>query len=136
MRNERAVPSPDRHPESDALSEHPFDSVADASDFLFSGTMAALCYWASICLLAIAGAYLVQWQFSHVDLTLAPPDDPFGIRTPPWLVLMAAPVGVALSLMHAVSRALRGTRHWRMVLSAASLITVLACGRLLDAWPW
>ena len=136
MRNERAVPSPDRHSESDALSEHPFDSGADASGFLFPGTMAALCYWASICLLAIAGAYLVRWQFSHVDLTLAPPDDPFGIRTPPWLVLMAAPVGVGLSLMHAASRALRGTRHWRMVLSAASLITVLACGRLLDAWPW
>jgi hypothetical protein len=49
---------------------------------------------------------------------------------------MAAPVGVGLSLIHAVSRALRGTRHWRMVLSAASLITVLACGRLLNAWPW
>jgi hypothetical protein len=103
---------------------------------LFSETMASLCYWISIGLLAISGAYLIRWQFTHVDVNLAPLDDPFGVRTPPWLVLMAAPVGVGLSLLHAVSRALRGTRHWRMVLSAASLITVLACGRLLNAWPW
>jgi hypothetical protein len=136
MRNERPKHSEDRRPESDAPTEHLFGSGADAHDFLFSGTMAALCYWGSICLLAIAGAYLIRWQFTHVDLNFASPDDPFGVRTPPWLVLMAAPVGVGVSLIHAISRALRGTRHWRMVLSAASLITLLACGRLLNAWPW
>jgi hypothetical protein len=136
MCNERPKHSQDLRPESEAPSERLFGSGADAHDFLFSGTMAALCYWASICLLAIAGAYLIRWQFTHVDLNFASPDDPFGVRTPPWLVLMAAPVGVGLSLIHAISRALRGTRHWRMVLSAASLITLLACGRLLNAWPW
>jgi hypothetical protein len=136
MCKERRMSSRDRYIAGGAPTESSPGPVSFAQEFLFSETMASLCYWISICLLAIAGAYLIRWQFTHGDVILAPLDDPFGVRTPPWLVLMAAPVGVGLSLIHAVSRALRGTRHWRMVLSAASLITVLACGRLLNAWPW
>lgn len=136
MYRERRVSSRDGCTKRRVPAESSLGSGSDAQEFLFSDTMASLCYWISICLLAIAGAYLIRWQFTHVDVNLAPLDDPFGVRTPPWLVLMAAPVGVGLSLIHAVSRALRGARHWRMVLSAASLITVLACGRLLNAWPW
>jgi hypothetical protein len=113
-----------------------FGNGDGAQDLLFSEPMSSVCYWASILLLAVAGAYLIRWQFSHPGSYAAPADDPFGIRTPPWLILSAAPVGVILSLGHAVCRALRGRRQWRMVLTSASLILILACGRYLDAWPW
>ena len=113
-----------------------FGNGDGAQDLLFSESMSSLCYWVSVLLLAVAGAYLIRWQFTHPGTNAAPADDPFGIRTPPWLILSAAPVGVILSLGHAACHALRGRRQWRMVLTSASLILILACGRLLDAWPW
>ena len=59
-------------------------------------------------------------------------NDPWGITTPPWLVLPVAPIGVILSLGRAAWRALRGQRAWKMLMTAGSLIIVLACGKLLE----
>jgi hypothetical protein len=114
----------------------PFENGDGAQDLLFSEPMSSLCYWVSVVLLAVAGAYLIRWQFTHPGSLAGPVDDPFGIRTPPWLILSAAPAGLVLSLGHAACHALRGRRQWRMVLTSASLILVLACGRFLDVWPW
>jgi hypothetical protein len=135
MWEELEAPIPDREIGADADVES-FETEEKTQDLLFSEPMSSLCYWASVCLLAAAGAYLIRWQFTHPGPYAEPVDDPFGIRTPPWLILSAAPVGVILSLGHAACHALRGRRQWRMVLTSVSLILVLACGRLLDAWPW
>ena len=136
MRRDLASPATVDNMQIEDTTAEPFEIGEGAQDLLFSEPMSSVCYWASILLLAVAGAYLIRWQFSHPASYAAPADDPFGIRTPPWLILSAAPVGVILSLGHAVCRALRGRRQWRMVLTSASLILILACGRFLDAWPW
>lgn len=136
MRGDLETPALDHDIRAEDANAEAFETGEKTQDLLFSELMSSLCYWASICLLAAAGAYLIRWQFTHPGPYVAPADDPFGIRTPPWLVLSVAPVGVILSLGHAACQALRGRRQWRMVLTSASLILLLACGRLLDAWPW
>ena len=103
------------------------ESETDAQEFLFSEPVSSLCYWATIVLLAIAGAYLIRSQFTHPGSYADPVNDPWGITTPPWLVLPVAPIGVILSLSHAAWRAFRGQRAWKMIMTAASLIFVLAC---------
>jgi hypothetical protein len=109
------------------------EEEADAQDLLFSERLSSLCYWVTILLLAIAGGYLIRWQFIHPGSYAEPVNDPWGITTPPWLVLPVAPIGVILSLGHAAWCALRGQRTWKMLMTAGSLIVVLACGKLLEA---
>ena len=63
-------------------------------DVLFSALASSVCYWTTIFLLAIVGAYLIQWWLTHPGPYPAPANDPWGITTPPWLILPLAPIGV------------------------------------------
>jgi hypothetical protein len=101
---------------------------------LLSGTPSSVCYWGTILLLVIVGAYLIRWEIGHAAHYVLPANDLWGITTPPWLVAALAPVGTVLSLAHAVWSALRGQRAWRTVMTATTLILLLASNRLLDAF--
>ena len=61
-------------------------------DVLFSALGTSVCYWTTIFLLAIVGAYLIQWWLTHPGPYAAPANDPWGITTPPWLILPLAPI--------------------------------------------
>src|SRR6202023_4357708 len=63
-------------------------------DVLFSALVTSVCYWTTTFLLAIVGAYLIQWWLTHPGPYAAPANDPWGITTPPWLILPLAPIGV------------------------------------------
>ena len=105
----------------------------ESEDLLFSGMASSICYWGTIVLLTIVGAYLIRWEIGHAGQYVKPANDFWGITTPPWLVASLAPLGIVLSLAHAVWSAVRGQRTWRMVMTAAGLILVLASGKLLEA---
>ena len=60
-------------------------------DVLFSALVTSVCYWATIFLLAIVGTYLIDWRLTHPGPYAAPANDPWGITTPPWLILALAP---------------------------------------------
>ena len=104
----------------------------ETHDLLFSERVASLFYWATIVLLAIACAHLIRREIAHVGKCVIPANDFWGIVTPPWLIAPLAPIGTLLSLGHAVWSAVRGQRTWRMVMTAAGLILVLASGKLLE----
>lgn len=118
--------------ETEDCNAEPLEAEPDAQELPFSEPVSSLCYWVTILLLAITGAYLIRWQFTHPDSYTGPVNDPWGIITPPWLVLPVAPIGVILSLGHAAWCALRGRRAWKMLMTAGSLIIVLACCNLLE----
>jgi len=61
-----------------------------------------------------------------------PVGDPFGVTTPPWLIVSLPPIGVAASLGHAAWSAIRGQRIWRMLAAAAGLIAVMGATTLLE----
>ena len=103
-------------------------------DVLFSALVTSVCYWTTIFLLAIVGTYLIDWWLTHPGPYAAPANDPWGITTPPWLILPLAPIGVVGSLGHAVWCALRGQRTWKMLITAASLVAVMGCSKLLDIY--
>src|SRR6201984_605843 len=63
-------------------------------DVLFSALVTSVCYWTTIFLLAIVGAYLIHWWLTHPGPYAAPASAPWGITTPPWLILPLAPIGV------------------------------------------
>jgi hypothetical protein len=111
----------------------PEQTEVDIPDLLFSDTVSSLCYWGAILLLAIVGAHLIPWDISHAAHYVIPPNDFWGVTTPPWLVAPLAPIGMLLSLGHAAWSALCGRRTWRMVMAAAGLILVMASSRLLEA---
>jgi len=69
---------------------------------------------------------------THPGLYAAPANDPWGITTPPWLILPLAPIGVVGSLGHAIWCALRGQRTWKMLITAATLVAVMGCSKLLE----
>jgi hypothetical protein len=100
---------------------------------LLSGTPSSVCYWGTILLLVIVGAYLIRWEIGHAAHYVVPESDLWG-TTPPWLIALLAPVGTVLSLAHAVWSALRGQRAWRTVITAATMILLLASNKLLDAF--
>jgi hypothetical protein len=104
----------------------------DVQDVLFSALASSVCYWITIFLLAIVGEYLIQWWLTHPGPYAAPANDPWGITTPPWLVLPLAPIGVVGSLGHAVWCALRGQQAWKMLITAATLVAVMGCSKLLE----
>ena len=69
----------------------------------------------------------------HASRPLAVPvGDPFGVTTPPWLIVSLPPIGVAASLGHAAWSAVRGQRIWRMLATAAVLIAVMGVATLLE----
>ena len=94
--------------------------MSELQDVLFSALVTSVCYWTTIFLLAIVGAYLIHWWLTHPGPYAAPANDPWGITTPPWLILPLAPIGVVGSLGHAVWCALRGQRTWKMLITAAT----------------
>src|ERR1700680_4194695 len=61
-------------------------------DVLFSAAASSVCYWITIFILAIVGTYLIDWWLTHPGPYAAPANDPWGIPTPPGLVLPLAPV--------------------------------------------
>jgi len=101
-------------------------------DFLFSEVAISVCYWATVLLLAIAGAGLLCWRLTHPGPSAVPVGDPFGVTTPPWLIVSLPPIGVAASLGHAAWSAVRGQRIWRMLAAAAGLIAVMGATTLLE----
>jgi hypothetical protein len=104
----------------------------EIQDLLFSEKVSSICYWGAILLLAVVSAYLIRCEIGHTIQYGAPANDFWGITTPPWLVVPLAPLGTLLSLGHAVWSALQGQRTWRMVMSAAGLVLVVASGTLFD----
>ena len=106
---------------------------AEIHDPLYSGALSSICYWSTILLLAIVGAYMIRWEIWSGPRYALPANDFWGITTPPWLIEPLAPLGTLLSLGHAVWSALRGRLAWRTVVAAAGLILVLLSSRLLEA---
>ena len=103
----------------------------EIQDLLFSDLATSVFYWATILLLAAVGAYLIRWWVLHPGYA-APVNDPWGITTPPWLILPLPPIGVIGSLGHAAWCAFRGQRTWKMLMTSASLIAVMGCSKLLE----
>ena len=68
-------------------------------DVLFSELFTSVCYWSVALLLAIVGAGLVYWRLTHFTFA-EPVSDPFGVTTPPWLIVALPPFGIAASLSH------------------------------------
>jgi hypothetical protein len=97
----------------------------------FSGTGQIICHWGALVLLTAASAYLIHLQFTYPDRCAQPVNDPFGIVTPPWLMMPLPPLAVAGSLGHAFWLAMRGRQCWKWILAAAAFAGVLASGELL-----
>ena len=104
---------------------------ARLEDVLFSELFTSVCYWSVALLLAIAGACLVCWRLTHATFA-EPVSDPFGITTPPWLMVALPPFGIAASLGQAMWRAIRGQRAWKMLATAAGFIAVMGVTTLLE----
>ena len=102
-------------------------------DVLFSEVATSVCYWATVLLLAIAGTGLLYWRFTHPGPFAAPVGDPFGVTTPPWLIVSLPPkAGLRPPLGHAAWSAVRGQRIWTMLAAAAGLIAVMGATTLLE----
>ena len=101
---------------------------------LFSDVTSSVCYWSTVILLALAGAGLLYWRLRHPGSAAVPTGDPFGISTPPWMMLSLPPIGVAASLSHAAWCAARGRRAWRMLMTAASLIAVMSATTVFETY--
>ena len=101
---------------------------------LFSELISSVCYWSTVILLALAGAGLLYWRVRHPGFAAPPAGDPFGVTTPPWMMLSLPPIGVAASLSHAAWCAARGRRAWRMLMTAASLIAVMSATTVFETY--
>ena len=106
----------------------------DLQEALFSEMVTSVCYWSTVVLLAIAGTGLLYWRFRHPGSAAAPVTDPFGITTPPWMMLSLPPIGVVASVGHAAWCAARGRRAWRMLMTAASLIAVMSAATVFETY--
>jgi len=115
-----------------AYASPAFPSETRVRDELLSDLVSSVCYWSTVILLALAGAGLLYWRVRHSDSAAAVAGDPFGITTPPWMMLSLPPLGVAASLGHASWCAARGRRAWRMLMTAATLITVMSATTVLE----
>src|SRR6202158_3052362 len=103
-------------------------------DVLFSALVTSVWYWITLFLLSIVGTHLIDWWLTHPVLHASPANDPWGITTPPWLILPLAPIGVVGSLGHAAWCALRGQRPWKMLINAARRVAVMGCSKLLEIY--
>jgi len=97
----------------------------------FPGTGQLICYWAALVLLTAASVYLIHSQFAYPGRCAQPANDPFGIVTPPWLMLPVPSLGAVGSLGHAFWQAMRGKQCWKWILAAAALTGLLASGEFL-----
>lgn len=118
----------------DTITEKESEGEDRVQEFLFSEPISSICYWATILLLGIAGAYLISWRLIHPLPYGSGFDDPWGVVTPPWLVEPLAPIAVVLSLGHAAWCAVRGQRMWKMIMTPAGLIAVLTCSKLFETY--
>ena len=66
---------------------------ARLQDVLFSELFTSVSYWSVALLLAIVGAGLVYWRLTHPTFA-EPVSDPFGVTTPPWLILPCRQLGL------------------------------------------
>ena len=98
---------------------------------LFSERFTSVCYWSVALLLGIVGAGLVYWRLTHSTFA-EPVSDPFGVTTPPWLIVALPPFGIAASLGHATWRAVRGQRAWKMLAMAAGFVAIMGVTSLLQ----
>ena len=103
----------------------------EAEAFRFPENGELICYWGALVLLAAASAYLIHLQFAHPGRCVQPANDPFGIVTPPWLMLPVPPLGAVGSLGQAFWQAIRGRRCWKWILAAIAFAGLLASGELL-----
>ena len=104
---------------------------ARLQDVLFSELFTSVCYWSVALLLAVVGVGLVHWHVTHPTFA-QPVSDPFGITTPPWLIVVLPPFGIAASLGHATWSAIRGQRAWKTLATAAGFTAVMGVTTLLD----
>jgi hypothetical protein len=98
---------------------------------LFSERFTSVCYWSVALLLGIVGAGLVYWRLTHSTFA-EPVSDPFGVTTPPWMIVALPPFGIAASLGHATWRAVRGQRAWKMLATAAGFVVAMGVTTLLE----
>ena len=101
-------------------------------EMLFSELITSVCYWSTVLLLAIAGAALVYCRLTRPDCPADPASDPFGVTTPPSLIICLPPIGVAASLAHVAWCAVSGQRAWRMLATASGLIAVMGVTIVLE----
>lgn len=101
---------------------------------LLSDLITSVCYWSTVILLALAGAGMLYWRLRHPGYAAPPAGDPFGISTPPWMMLSLPPTGVVASLSHAAWCAARGRRVWRMLMTAATLIAVMSATAVFETY--
>jgi hypothetical protein len=106
----------------------------DLQETLFSEMVTSVCYWSTVVLLAVVGAGLLYWRLRYPGSAAAPVTDPFGITTPPWMMLSLPPIGVAASLGNAAWCAVRGRRVWRMLMTAATLIAVMSATTVVETF--
>jgi hypothetical protein len=103
----------------------------EAEALRFPGTGQLICYWGALVLLTAASVYLIHLQFAHPGRCVQPANDPFGIVTPPWLMLPVPPLGAIGSLGQAFWQAIRGRQCWKWILAAVAFGGLLASGELL-----
>jgi hypothetical protein len=101
-------------------------------EMLFSELIPSVCYWSTVLLLAIAGAALVYCWLTRPDCPADPASDPFGVTTPPCLIMCLPPIGMVASLAHVAWCAVSGQRAWRMLATAAGLIAVMGVTIVLE----
>jgi hypothetical protein len=107
----------------------PEDRLQEA---LLSELTTSACYWSTVFLLALAGAGLLCWRLMHPSSATMPISDPFGVTTPPWMIMSLPPIGVAASLGQAVWCAVRGKRVWRTLVTAAGLVALMSVTTVLQ----
>jgi len=90
-------------------------------------------YWCTVALVAVVGAYVFHWRWTH-PVVLAVADDPWGITTPPWIVEALFPVLLFGYLVEACVQALRGNRNWRSVGMATLVMAAVELTQSLAAF--
>jgi hypothetical protein len=83
-----------------------------------------LSYWCTVALVAVVGAYVFHWRWTH-PLIPAVADDPWGIITPPWIVEALFLVLLSGYLAEGCLQALCGNRNWRSVGIGTLIVAVV-----------
>jgi hypothetical protein len=100
---------------------------------VFSEAVLNVCYWCTVVLVAVVGAFVFHWRWTHPMISLVE-DDPWGISTPPWIVEALFPVLMFGSLVQACQQALCGYRQWKFVGTATLVMAVAGLSETLQAF--
>ena len=100
--------------------------------FLLSETFVSVCYWSTVALVAVVGACVLHWRWTHSAPAMTPPDDPWGVTTPPWVVEISLPVLLFGYLVEACRQALQGNRQWRYLMTASVLAGIVGLTQKLE----